>query len=287
MKLKTITFTGIDDRTDIKALQTIQRQFPIVEFGVLMSEDWKENGNRFMNPEKIKELEGKKLRLSAHLCGHLAIDTVKGHALGPSWMSVRQFGNIFERCQLNISKAKPDLDIDLSDWPEYIELIVQTKSTKHKDLKVYDSILADSVEYIEPTVLIDPSGGKGLQGKTDILPSVHKVGYAGGINAGNIREKIMELESDYRVGDYWLDMESGVRSDDWFDVDKVTEVLNEYLKAKAEIEAHSMVTKCIVCEKEFRKNQDEKICPECHVNIEFEKEMQRMISRTRREIFTK
>lgn len=236
MKLKTITVTGIDDRTDIKVLQNIQRQFPIVEFGVLISDDWEENGNRFMKPEKILNLRGKNLRLSAHLCGDVAIRNVEGREFGPRWMSIRQFDNLFDRCQLNISKAKQDLDIDLSDWPSHIELIIQAKSTKDKDLKVYYSILAESVEYIEPTVLIDPSGGKGLQGKMDILPSVHKVGYAGGINAGNIREKIMELESDYRVSDYWLDMESGVRTDNWFDVDKVMEVLDEYLKAKAEIE---------------------------------------------------
>lgn len=35
MRLKHITFTGIDAKTDIKALQEIQLEFPLVEFGVL------------------------------------------------------------------------------------------------------------------------------------------------------------------------------------------------------------------------------------------------------------
>ena len=40
------------------------------------------------------------------------------------------------------------------------------------------------------------------------------------MNANNILEKKEEIDilSDY---DYWLDMESGVRTDDWFDLDKV------------------------------------------------------------------
>lgn len=286
MKLKTITFTGIDDRTDIKALQRIQHYFPIVEFGVLMSRNWDKNGNRFMRPSRIRYLEGKGLRLSAHLCGQIAIDAARNHWYGPTWITQGGFSKIFRRCQLNIANADPNMHTFTDGMLPVEELIVQANSTSNEDLRLWKSIRGGKL-VDEVTVLIDPSGGKGLQRETDILRSPHKVGYAGGINAGNIREKIMELESDRRVSDYWLDMESGVRTDDWFDVDKVTEVLDEYLKTKAEIEAQNMVTKCIVCEKEFRTNQDEKICPECHVNIEFEKEMQRMISRTRREIFTK
>lgn len=192
----------------------------------------------------------------------------------------------YNRIQLNIAKAKPDFDIDLNEIPSCIELIVQAKSTKGKDLKLWDSI-RELTEDCEVTVLIDPSGGRGLQGKTDVLRWPHKVGYAGGINAGNIQEKIMELESDPRVGDYWLDMESGVRTNDWFDTDKVLDVLYEYSKAKDEIEGELVETKCIVCNRIFRTKQDEKICPECHIKIEFEKEMQRMTSRSRMDIFIK
>ena len=40
MKLKHITFTGIDARTDLQELQDIQRQYPLAEFGVLTSYHW-------------------------------------------------------------------------------------------------------------------------------------------------------------------------------------------------------------------------------------------------------
>ena len=38
-------------------------------------------------------------------------------------------------------------------------------------------------------------------------------------------EKLTFLMENEQVGDFWIDMESGVRTDDWFDLDKVTKVL--------------------------------------------------------------
>ena len=52
-----------------------------------------------------------------------------------------------------------------------------------------------------------------------------KIGYAGGINPGNVADKLTFLMENEMVGDFWIDMESGVRTDDWFDIDKVRRVL--------------------------------------------------------------
>ena len=43
-KMKCVTFTGIDGWTDIDELEVIQNQYPMVEFGVLLSKNWHENG---------------------------------------------------------------------------------------------------------------------------------------------------------------------------------------------------------------------------------------------------
>lgn len=43
--LRHITFTGVDAKTDINALYQIQKEFPIVEWGILVSKNWRENGN--------------------------------------------------------------------------------------------------------------------------------------------------------------------------------------------------------------------------------------------------
>lgn len=47
MILTKVTFTGIDERTDLKRVKQLQKKYPFAEFGVLLSYDWKENGQRF------------------------------------------------------------------------------------------------------------------------------------------------------------------------------------------------------------------------------------------------
>lgn len=50
-ELTHITFTGVDEWTDIDQLVDIQRRYPKVEFGVLVSRKWQENNDRYMSPE--------------------------------------------------------------------------------------------------------------------------------------------------------------------------------------------------------------------------------------------
>ena len=80
MKLKQITFAGIDKWTDLSELKKIQKAAPNVEFGVLLSRNWQENGNRYFNPSelyKLRDLLG--LNLSCHLCGYLAREAVNNN----------------------------------------------------------------------------------------------------------------------------------------------------------------------------------------------------------------
>ena len=79
MKLKHITFTGLDERTDVNELKIIQKAFPFVEFGVLMSKNWQTNGNRYPDPESIARFTDQGLNLSAHLCGRIAREAYTGN----------------------------------------------------------------------------------------------------------------------------------------------------------------------------------------------------------------
>lgn len=73
-------------------------------------------------------------------------------------------------------------------------------------------------------MLFDRSGGTGKV--PDTWPRHPgggvQVGYAGGINPDNVLDVIDAIGPD---GPYWIDMESGVRTDDWFDLDKCEAVL--------------------------------------------------------------
>ena len=108
MKLRHITFTGIDARTDVQELKAIQEQYPIAEFGVLTSYHWYENGNRYLDPYIINTLRGEKLRLALHVCGKAAHDAATGH-----WnlIDLLTWGSLdlFARVQLNIANYN-DLD---------------------------------------------------------------------------------------------------------------------------------------------------------------------------------
>lgn len=227
MKLQHITFTGIDAKTNIKALTEIQREFPIAEFGVLTSYHWNENGNRYLDPIVINELRGNGLSLSLHVCGSAAHDAAAGR-----WDLIDKlvWSNIdlFQRIQLNISN-RSDNPNALGCLPKIVEqeVIIQTRDTLNTS--IYDATIEKFREKDKFgrtfSMLLDASGGQGIDTPLRVWPSSGKIGYAGGISPDNVEEKLVFLLSHVTQGTFWIDMESGVRTDDWFDVDKVRKVL--------------------------------------------------------------
>ena len=228
MRLKHITFTGIDERTDIKALKEIQQRWPIVEFGVLTSYHWQENGNRYPNPEWIEKLYNKNLRLSLHLCGSVAHDAAIGDWNKVDEKLTRDWLTLFKRVQLNVAGQKNNPHFCWIPLVIGQELIVQQKA--QNDISLYDATVKKWTERPYPhrdtiSVLLDSSGGRGIDTGIKVMPSSGKVGYAGGINPDNVGEKLSYLLENVKQGDFWIDMESGVRTDDWFDLDKVIKVM--------------------------------------------------------------
>ena len=223
MRLKHITFTGIDARTDIIRLQEIIEQYPIAEFGVLTSYHWQENGNRYPDPSMFQMLRNLTPHLSLHLCGKIAHDAACG-----LWPKVNDHVGycmpIFRRIQLNIAER--------SDNPTHCyrapfghqEVIIQTRNTESRS--VYEHTLGFYSEHTRLiSMLLDASGGRGIDTPIDVFPTSRKIGYAGGLNPENIADKLSFLMENVKIGRFWIDMESGVRTNDWFDLDKVVRVL--------------------------------------------------------------
>ena len=184
MRLKHITFTGIDAKTDIQDLIDIQREFPIAEFGVLTSYHWNENGNRYLNPAFLSNLYAGngELNLALHVCGSAAHDAAMGE-----WYKINDHLsgalNMFKRIQLNVANR--------TDNPKYLwsthysgqELIVQQRNAE--DVALYAATRSE-FEYVCPvSVLLDASGGQGIDTPIKILKTHGKVGYAGGFNPDN------------------------------------------------------------------------------------------------------
>ncbi len=217
-KLEHITFTGIDWKTDIRELMEIQEKYPYVEWGVLVTNKWKENGNRYFNPSFLDSLNCG-LNLSAHLCGRIARDAVNGNLKQfETWAGVGQY--LFKRCQLNISTShsNPEKVEYRNDLSLFGEVILQQKGIDN--CKLFRNSMGDR----HISVLLDASGGNGIDTGIQILDVPAKVGYAGGINPDNVVEKLTYLEENCK-SPYWIDMESGVRTNDWFDTEKVRKVL--------------------------------------------------------------
>lgn len=222
MKLQHITFTGIDAKTDIGALWKIQQEFPMVEFGVLTSYHWYENGNRYLNPAFLSNLYAGngKLNLALHVCGSMAHDAADGY-----WNKVNNHMfntlGLFKRVQLNVAN-RTDNPYRLASTPNrHTEVIIQQKG-------IHDIEMFEHSKWMNVSVLLDASGGQGIDTPIKVLPNAgkpFKVGYAGGFNPDNVAEKLTFLMENEQVGDFWIDMESGVRTDDWFDIDKVRRVL--------------------------------------------------------------
>lgn len=222
--IKQITFTGVDERTDLNRLYNIQQMYPLAEFGLLLSEKWKDNGNRYMDPELFHFLQPLDLNLSLHLCGRLA-----RLALNKNWSPVLDIlgddFDMFKRCQLNVAKEKPSDSTTYLSIPESLdELIIQQKS--FDNMHLFNTFPKDYGDRV--SVLLDASGGNGIDTEL-VVKNVEgfKVGYAGGFNPDNVESKLKQIIEKDNGTPYWIDMETGVRTDDWFDLDKVENVLEK------------------------------------------------------------
>ena len=214
--LKQVTFTGVDDYTNLSELQKIQKDYPIAEFGVLVTAKW-EQYQRCLNPKTIPSLGDYELNLSCHLCGRVA-RAVLHNDFNEAIELVKKF-DVFKRCQLNIAKEETEDELDI-DVPETLdELIIQQPSVDNCDL-FYKIKNRNKM-----SVLIDGSGGEGIKTDLKTLKVDFKVGYAGGLNPDNIEETLEKLFNDENVGDFWVDMETGCRTDEKFDLGKVVKVL--------------------------------------------------------------
>lgn len=203
MKPEFITFTGADDWTSIEGMQALSAKYPI-EWGILFSPKRQGSDPRYPGGEAQSRLLWSGLTLSAHLCGEYSRRIMAGESVVD--ISPVDLG-CFARIQVNHVDPVPARIIEFRNGWGPMRAIAQTRA---------DTFPRDtSVDW-----LFDRSGGRG---EAPTAWPVHPggdrlVGYAGGISPENIRGVMSELEQ--LSGRYWIDMESGVRTDDRFDLGK-------------------------------------------------------------------
>lgn len=224
-----VTFTGVDDKTSLDVLKLLDSKS--IEWGILVSANNTDKGiaTRFPNFETIDKILNLGLNnVSCHICGNLARHYVKTG----DFSQIRDFltqerVEKFSRFQLNIrgyDGYKPFV------IEEDIHIIIQVSDPKSYQYFYQMQVL--NPEKVE--ALIDYSGGKGRLGYFDYVSDGDEIfGYAGGIDVNNVAYILGYIEGRMECDvKYWIDMESSVRTDDWFDLDKVAEVCDEIRRVK-------------------------------------------------------
>lgn len=208
-----ITFTGIDDNTDLYAVDALARLG--VEFGILLTND-PEGRKRYPNKAQIKAASiALGVRLAVHVCGK----TARADALNGVYDRIlHRVGRI----QVNGIVTTPELHGFIRQFPD--QQII-TQYGKGNNSLAY----ADTPDG-RHALLVDDSAGNG-QSPTHWNapgPLVGKsVGFAGGLGPDNIATELPRIRAVAGPG-WWVDMESKLRdADDWFSLERCADVINK------------------------------------------------------------
>ena len=217
MVINKVTFTGADNNTPIEELQKIQKKYPYVEWGILIAS----NPGKSKQPTDnyILDLKNKGLNLSLHICN----EHVKA-ILDDGKLDIKY--DFFDRYQLNFNFNHNDHD--LNNYSKLInkfknkDFILQTNFSN----EIFIEKIINSNKTSNTNILYDSSGGKGVEIKQIKVPFKNiYTGYSGGINPNNINDICKQItyhKNDDRV---WIDIQTGARTNNEFDLEKITKML--------------------------------------------------------------
>lgn len=199
-----VTFTGVDDAALTKGMGELSLRYPI-EWGVLIDRQ-KKGVPLFPNGRQIDSFRETGVRLCAHICGEIAQEIVKD--LNPSLNLVG-----FSRIQVNHGKegASPDVVRAVSRFAARygVRGVLQCRG----EFPIEET----SVDW-----LYDVSFGEGVRPTS--FPSIRTeqpfCGVSGGIDPENVADLLTQKIMVEGDSIFWIDMESGVRSNGSFDLQK-------------------------------------------------------------------
>jgi hypothetical protein len=219
-KLYRVTFTGVDEHTDLDRVNEISQRFPFVEWGILLSASRTGKEQRYPGLACIGKTGAIARNVAVHLCGGLASAAARSEGDAFRWVRDRCLG--VGRIQLNISNNVSVLQPDLVTYDADrvgLEVICQTREF-------------NCPGDVRPPIFLlhDTSGGRGIYAPFPAPPLSRQspdipIGFAGGIGPDNIGEVLAEIAAMDIPNPVWIDMEGKVRTEDWFDLAKVEAVL--------------------------------------------------------------
>lgn len=236
-----LSITGADNKVSVKELSAIAKENSNVEFGVLYLLE-RQGVNR--NPDYAWRQDYfnamPKEQTSLHLCAAQAFQDL----LRDDFQFFKNdYGfNVFNelkqanRIQLNINSRHQIFSVEEIHkiYTRLLEnglrIIVQYNDNSKKwiDPYVLNSSFKDQID-----ILLDSSLGRGVVSETFELPEVFKgmsfkYGLAGGVNLENI-ERVKAQAKELMVP-YWIDLESGSRTKNEFDMENKVKGLIKAMK---------------------------------------------------------
>jgi hypothetical protein len=210
-----IAFTGVDRADLLPELAALSARYPI-EWGILV-DPAQEASPLFPNAGTRTAFLATPLRWAAHVCGQGARDIVERPDEGAP-----AIGGV-QRMQVNHSRSGSD--------PAAVEATIRfgRRMAVRTVLQCGGAFPSDA----RTDWLYDISFGTGVKPTSwPALPSAGAFcGYSGGIGpetAGGILDAIAAPPGAL----YWIDMESGVRTDGWFDIAKARAVCEAVFGAR-------------------------------------------------------
>ena len=195
-KPRFITFTGIDAQTDLARCEALSVRYPI-EWGVLFG--GKLGKNRYPDDDVVARAVSADIQRAAHLCNAFAEEVNDGGGF--------DLAGHFDRIQVNRATGCYNLDA-LAAFAATIatEVIVQHRS----------STFPEPISGL--AFLQDQSGGRGQLPSYWAQPAhpEQMLGYAGGLSPDTVEDAVRHMPAKH----FWIDMETGIRTDDWLDLDK-------------------------------------------------------------------
>lgn len=226
MPLIGLTITGADDETDIDEMLDLTSDHTFLEWGILFGREAKQGTTRYPTSRWIEdwlaaaEDSWTTVSSAAHLCFPWPRN-LSCNAL--TWDEIYRLRD-FNRIQVNQSYHEVNQD--------YIKALFLSISNIGKPVIFQNNgtlPVADIDHYVSgmtcstiPQVLFDCSGGRGVEIKDYPEPlSDMLCGYAGGIGPENIERVLTDLAQKFPKAEYWVDMESRVRTEDHLDLNKI------------------------------------------------------------------
>ncbi|MBD9544301.1 hypothetical protein IB276_33180 [Ensifer sp. ENS04] len=221
-----LTFTGVDAKTPASFIKETARKYAkldgysAIEFAILRSPKAGQSP-RYPDRTAVQRITHnvRPQYLAYHLCGGYAQMVHEGR-----WGELLDIINFDDVSRVQVNSRERDEKA----------MVTLQRFSMHIGKPVIMQWSGDTFPFVPRVdLLFDRSGGRGVS--PDSWPEPDDlsrkaassiIGYAGGLGPENFREKLTQIVKASRGKRFWVDCETGIRTDDWFDPAKVQAMID-------------------------------------------------------------